>query len=189
MSCISIQPNQPQQLNQSEEPYPQHFNTYLNSSAISPNQSILNPFLISALIETPSSPPPPKPSFQMPTSQDNTATLIISYLALLSQSQAPPTPPLTAPNPSSQVQHIYPNSQHAFQSSSSTLRESHHTPSTSSHSSNQSLASFIPTESSSSVHNKIKLLKEETEDCLIKWCGCVRKRGNNFMRWKYLKIK
>ena len=165
MSCISIQPNQPQQLNQSEEPYPQHFNTYLNSSAISPNQSILNPFLISALIETPPSPPPPKPSFQMPTSQDNTATLIISYLALLSQSQAPPTPPLTAPNPSSQVQHIYPNSQHAFQSSSSTLRESHHTPPTSSHSSIQPLLSplppFIPTEPSGSLQNEIKFLKEE----------------------------
>ena len=152
-------PNQPQQLNQSQVPYPQHFNTSLNSSSVSPSQPVLNPFLTSALIQTPSSPPPPTPSFQMPTSQDNTATLINSYLTLLSQSQAPSTPPLTAPNPSSQ--HIYPNSHHTFQSSSSTLRESHHTPPTSSHSSNQSLPSFIPTESSSSVHNEIKLLKEE----------------------------
>ena len=95
----------------------------------------------------------------MATSRDNTATLINFYLTLLSQSQTPSTPPLTAPNPSSQ--HIYPNSHHTFQSSSSTLRESHHTPPTSSHSSNQSLPSFIPTESSSSVHNEIKLLKEE----------------------------
>ena len=151
--------NQPQQLNQSQVPYPQHFNTSLNSSSVSPSQPVLNPFLTSAFIQTPSSPPPPTPSFQMPTSQDNTATLINSYLTLLSQSQAPSTPPLTAPNPSSQ--HIYPNSHHTFQSSSSTLRESHHTPPTSSHSSNQSLPSFIPTESSSSVHNEIKLLKEE----------------------------
>ena len=150
--------NQPQQLNQSQVPYHQHFNTSLNSSSVSPSQPVLNPFLTSAFIQTPSSPPPPTPSFQMPTSQDNTATLINSYLTLLSQSQAPSTPPLTAPNPSSQ--HIYPNSHHTFQSSSSTLRESHHTPPTS-HSSNQSLPSFIPTESSSSVHNEIKLLKEE----------------------------
>ena len=152
-------PNQPQQLNQSQVPYPQHFNTSLNSSSVSPSQPVLIQFLTSALIQTPSSPPPPTPSFQMPTSQDNTATLINSYLTLLSQSQAPSTPPLTAPNPSSQ--HIYPNSHHTFQSSSSTLRESHHTPPTSSHSSNQSLPSFIPTESSSSVPNEIKLLNEE----------------------------
>ena len=77
---------------------------------------------------------------------------------MFSQSQAPSTLPLTAPNPSSQ--HIYPNSQHTCQSSSFTQRESHHTPSTSSHSSNQSLPSFIPTESSSSAHNEIRLLKE-----------------------------
>ena len=95
----------------------------------------------------------------MPTSQDNTAFLINSYLTLLSQLQTPSTSPLTTPNPSSQ--HIYPNSQHAFKRSSSTLRESHHAPPTSSHSSYQSLPSFIPTESSSSVHNEIKLLKEE----------------------------
>ena len=99
----------------------------------------------------------------MPTSQDNTAILINSYLTLLSQSQAPSTPRLTPPNLSSQ--HSYPNSLHAFQSSSSTLRESHHTkrisPPTSSHSCNQSLLSFIPTEPSSSAHNEIKLLKEE----------------------------
>ena len=120
---------------------------------------MLNPFLTSALIQTPSSPPPPTPSFQVPTSQDNTATLINSYLTLLSQSRAPSAPPVAAPNPSSQ--YIYPNSQHTVQSSSSTLRESHHAPPTSSHSSNQSLSSFIPTESSSNVHNEIKLLKEE----------------------------
>ena len=95
----------------------------------------------------------------MPTSQDNIATLINSYLTLLSQSQVLSTPPLTPPNPLSQ--RIYPNSQHAFQSSSSTLRESHHTPPTSSHFSNQSLPSFIPTEPSGSVNNDIKLLKEE----------------------------
>ena len=95
----------------------------------------------------------------MPTSQDNTATLINSYLTLLSQSRAPSTPPLTAPNSSSQ--HMYPNSQHAFQSSSSTQRKCHHTPPTSSHSSNQSLPSPVPTEPSNSVHNKIKLLREE----------------------------
>ena len=89
-------PNQPQQLNQSQVPYPHHFNTSLNSS---PSQPVLNPFLTSAFIQTPSSPPPPTPSFQMPTSQDNTAILINSYLTLLSQSQAPSTPPLRAPNP------------------------------------------------------------------------------------------
>ena len=137
-------PNQPQQLNQSQEPYPQHFNTSLNSSAVSPNQPILNPFLTSALIQPLSSPPPPTPSFQMPTSQDITATLINYYFALLSQSQALSTPPLTAPNPSSQVHHIYPNSQHAFQSSSSALRESHHTPPRSSQSPNQPLPSSLP---------------------------------------------
>ena len=86
-------------------------------------------------------------------------------MALLSQSQAPSTPPLTAPNPSFQVQHIYPNSQHAFQGSSLTLWESHHTPPTSSHSSYQPLPSslplFIPTEPSGSLQNKIKFLKEE----------------------------
>ena len=142
-------PNQPQQLNQSHVPYTQHFNTSLNSSWVSPSQPVLNPFLTSPLIQTPSSPPPPTPSFQMPTTQDNTAILINSYLTLLSQSQAPSAPPLTAPNPWSQ--HIYPNSQHAFQSSSSTLREYHHSPPTSSHFSNQSLPSFIPTEPSSSV--------------------------------------
>ena len=152
-------PNHPQQLNQPQAPYPQHFYTSLNSSSVSPNQKVLNPFLTSALIQTPSSSPPHTPLFQMATSRDNTATLINFYLTLLSQSQTPSTPPLTAPNPSSQ--HIYPNSHHTFQSSSSTLRESHHTPPTSSHSSNQSLPSFIPTESSSSVHNEIKLLKEE----------------------------
>ena len=152
-------PNQPQQLNQSQVPYPQHFNTSLSSCPVSRNQPVLNPFLTSALIQTPSSPPPSNPSFQMPTSQDNTATLINSYLTLLSQSQAPSTLPLTAPNSSSQ--HIYPNSQHAFQSSSSTQRKCHHTPPTSSHSSNQSLPSPVPTEPSSSVHNKIKLLREE----------------------------
>ena len=102
----------------------------------------------------------------MPTFQDNRAPLINSYLTLLSQSQALSTPPLTAPNSSSQVQYIYPNSQNDFQGSSSTLRESHHTPPTSSHSSNQSLPSYLPpfisTEPSSSVQNEIKLLKEET---------------------------
>ena len=61
-------PNQPQQLNQSQVPYPQHFNTSLNSSSVSPSQPVLNPFLTSALIQTPSSPPPTTPSFQMPTS-------------------------------------------------------------------------------------------------------------------------
>ena len=95
----------------------------------------------------------------MPSSQDNTATLVNSYLILLSKSQAPSTPPLTAPN--SSPQHIYPNSQHAFQSSSFTLRECHHTPPTSSYSSNQSLPSPVTTEPPSSVHNKIKLLKEK----------------------------
>ena len=84
-------PNQPQQLNQSHVPYPQHFNTSLNSSSVSPSQPLLNPFLTSPLIQTPSSPPPP--------TQDNTAILINSYLTLLSQSQAPSTPPLRAPNP------------------------------------------------------------------------------------------
>ena len=64
----------------------------------------------------------------MPTSQDNVATLINSYLKLLSQSQSSSTPPLTTPNTSSKVQQIYPNFQHPFQSSSSTLTESHHTP-------------------------------------------------------------
>ena len=85
-----------------------------------------------------------------------------SHSALLSESQAPLTPPLTALNPSSL--HIYPNSQHAFQSSSTTLRKCHHTPPTSptsTHSSKQSLPSPISTEPSSSVHNEIKLLKEE----------------------------
>ena len=95
----------------------------------------------------------------MPTSQNNIATLINSYLTLLSQSQVLSTPPLTPPNPLSQ--RIYPNSQHAFQSSSSTLRESHHTPHTSSYSSNQSLPSFIPTEPSSNVNSEIKLPKKE----------------------------
>ena len=95
----------------------------------------------------------------MPPSQDNTATLTNSSLTLLSQSLVLSTPPLTAPNPSSH--HIYRNSQHAFQSRSSPLREPHHTPTTSSHSSNQSLPFFTPTEPSSSVHNEIKLLKEE----------------------------
>ena len=141
-NCISIHQTSHQQLNQSQVPYPQHFNTSLNSSSVSSNQPVQNPFLTSALIQTPSSPPPPTPSFQMPTSQDNTATLINSYLTLLSQSQAPSTPPLTASNRSSQ--HIYPNSQHTFQSSSSTLGESHHTPPTSSHCSNQSLPSLYP---------------------------------------------
>ena len=157
--------NPPQQLNQSQESYTQHFNTSQNSSAESRNQPTLNPFLTSALIKTPSLPPPPTSSFQMPTSQDNAATSINSYLALLSQSQAPSTPPITAPNPSSQVQRIYPNSQHAFQSSSYTLRESHHTPPTSSHSSKQplpsSLSPFIPTKPSGSLQNKIKFPKEE----------------------------
>ena len=179
--------NQPQQLNQSQVPYPQHFNTSLNSSSVSPSQPVPNPFLTSAFIQTPSSPPPPTPSFQMPTSQDNTATLINSYLTLLSQSQAPSTPPLTAPNPSSQ--NIYPNSHHTFQSSSSTLRESHHTPPTSSHSSNQSLPSFIPTESSSSVHNKIKLLKEKNRRLSDKMMLMHDKRRQQSMRLKYLKIK
>ena len=91
-------PIQPQQLNQSQVSYPQHFNTSLNSSSVSPNQPALNPFLTSALIQIPSSPLPPTPSFQMSTSQDNTATLINSYLAWLSQSRVPSTPPLTAPN-------------------------------------------------------------------------------------------
>ena len=59
-------PNQPQQLNQSQVPYPQHFNTSLNSSSVSPSQPVLNPFLTSALIQTPSLPPPPTPSFQIP---------------------------------------------------------------------------------------------------------------------------
>ena len=102
----------------------------------------------------------------MPTSQDNTATIvniINSYLTLLSQSQAPSTPLLIAPNSSSQVHHLYPNSQQAFQGSSSTLRESHHIPPT--YSSNQSLPSSLPpfilTEPSSNVQNGIKLLKEE----------------------------
>ena len=119
-------PNPAQQLNHSQVPYHQYFHTPLSSSSVSPHQPVLNPFLTSALIQTPSSPPPP------------TATLINSYLTLLSQ--APSTPPLTAPNPS--PRHIYPNSQDAFQSSSSTLRESHHISPTSSHSSNQSLPSF-----------------------------------------------
>ena len=94
-------PNQPQHLNQSQVLYPQNFNTSLNSSSVSPTQPVLNQFLISALIQTPSSPLPPTLLFQRPTSQDNTATLINSYLTLFSQSQAPSTPPLTAPNPSS----------------------------------------------------------------------------------------
>ena len=110
-------PNQPQQLNQSQVPYPQHLNTSLNYSSVSPSQPVLNPFLTSTLIQTPSSPSPPTPSFQMPTSQDNTATLINSYLTLFSQCQ--------------------------------------------SHSSNQSLSSFTPTEPSSSVHNETKLLEKE----------------------------
>ena len=80
---------------------------------------------------------------------------------MLSQSQRPSTLPLIAPNPGSQVQHVYPNSKHAFQSSSSILRQCNHIPSTSSHSSNQSLPSPIPTESSCSAPNEIKLLKEE----------------------------
>ena len=80
-------PNQPQQLNQSQVPYSQHFNTSLNSSSVSLRQPVLNPFLTSVLIQTPSSHPPPTPSFQMPTSQDNIATLTYSYLTLLSQSQ------------------------------------------------------------------------------------------------------
>ena len=112
-------PNQPQQLNQSQVPYPQHFNTSLYSSSVSPIHPLLNSFSTSALIQTPSSPPPHTPSFQMPTFQGNTATLINPYLTLLSQSQAPSTPSLTAPNPSSQQ--IYPNSLHTFQTSSSTL--------------------------------------------------------------------
>ena len=119
----------------------------------------------------------------MPTFQDNTATLRNPYLTLLSQSQAPSTRSLTALNPLSQ--HIYPNSLHTFQTSSSTLNESHHTTPPSFHSYNQSLPSFIPTELSSSVHNNIKLLNKETEDCLMKWCLCVRKRGSNPMRLKY----
>ena len=165
-------PNQPQQLNQSQVPYPQHFNTSLNSSSVSPNQSILNPFLTSVLIQTPSSPPPPTSSFQMPTSQDNTTTLINSYLTLLSQSQTPSTtPPLTVPNPSSQVQYIYSNSQHAFQSSSSTLRESHHTPSTS-HSSNHfllsSLPPFIPQNHQVVYRMELIFSKKKIGDCLIK---------------------
>ena len=102
----------------------------------------------------------------MPTSQDNTVILINSDLTSFSQSQELSTPPLTAPNPSSQVQQIYPNSQHAFQRSSSRLRESYHTSPISSPSSNQSLPSplpspFIPTEPSRSVQNEIKLVKEE----------------------------
>ena len=68
--------NQPQQLNQCQVPYPQHFNTSLNSSSVSSSQPVLNPFLTSAFIQTQSSPPPPTPSFQMPTSQDNTAFTI-----------------------------------------------------------------------------------------------------------------
>ena len=101
----------------------------------------------------------------MPISQDNTATLINSCLTL------------TAPDPSSQ--HIYPNSQHTFQSLSSTLRESHHTTPTSSHSSNQSLPSFIPTESSSSVPNEIKLLNEENRrlfDRMVLMCEKKRQQ-------------
>ena len=74
-------PNQPQQLNQSQVPYPQHFNISLNSSSVSPSQPVLNPFLTSALIQTPSSPPPPTPSFQMPTSQGNTVTKFLFYIA------------------------------------------------------------------------------------------------------------
>ena len=98
---------------------------------------------------------------------------------MYSQSQAPSAQRLTAPNPSSQ--HIYPNSQHTFQSSSSTLRESHHTPPTSSHSSNQSLPSFIPTESSSSVHNEIKLLNEENRrlsDRMVLMCEKKRQQSH-----------
>ena len=38
-------PNQPQQLNQSQVPYPQHFNTSLNSSSVSPSKPLLNQFL------------------------------------------------------------------------------------------------------------------------------------------------
>ena len=55
------QPNQPQQLNQSRVPYPQDFNTPLNSSSVSPDQPALNPFLTSTLIQTPSSLPPSTP--------------------------------------------------------------------------------------------------------------------------------
>ena len=182
-------PNQLQQLNQSQEPYPQHFNISLNSSAVSPNQPILNPFLASALIQTPPSPLLPTPSFQMRTSQDNTANLINSYLVLLSQSQAPSTPPQTTPNPSSQIQHIYPNFQHAFQSWSSTLRESHHTPLTSSHSSSQALPSSLPpfilTELSSNLQNEIKLLKEENRRFSDKMVLMRGKRGSNPMKLKY----
>ena len=160
-------PNQPQQLNQSQAPYPQHFNTSVNSFSVSPIQPVLIQFLTSALIQTPSSPPPSTPSFQMPTSQDNTATLINSYLTL------------TAPDPSSQQ--IYSNSQHTFQSLSSTLRKSHHTTPTSSHSSNQSLPSFIPTESSSSPHNEIKLLNEENRrlsDRMVLMCEKKRQQSH-----------
>ena len=42
--------NQPQQLNQPQVPYLQHFNTSLNSSSVSPSQPVLNAFLTSALI-------------------------------------------------------------------------------------------------------------------------------------------
>ena len=84
-------PNQPQQLNQSQVPYPQHFNTSLNSSSVSPSQPVLNPFLTSALIQAPSSPPPSTPSFQITTSQDNTPTLTNSFLTLLSQSARNPS--------------------------------------------------------------------------------------------------
>ena len=111
---------------------------------------------------------------------------------LLSQSQAPSTPPLTAPNPSSQVQHIYPNSQHAFQSSSSTLRESCHTPPTS-HSSNQSLPSslppFIPTEPPSSVQNEIKLLKEENRRLSDKMVLMREKKRQQFHEIEILEDK
>ena len=64
-----------QQLNQSQVTYPQHFNTSLNSSSVSPNQPTLHPFLTSTLIQTPSSLPT--------TSQDNTATLINSYTSTI----------------------------------------------------------------------------------------------------------
>ena len=56
-------PNQSKQLNQSQVPYPQHFNTSLNSSSASPSQPGLSPFLTYGLIQTPSSTLPPTPSF------------------------------------------------------------------------------------------------------------------------------
>ena len=166
MNGISIHETSPQQLNQSQLPYPQHFNTSLNSSSVSPSQPVLNPFLTSALIQTPSSPPPPTPSFQMPTSQDDTATLINSYLTLISQSQAPSAPPLIAPNPSSQ--HIYPNSHILFRVHFPHLENlithhPHHLTSLTNH-----FHLLYPQNHQAVYMTKLSFCKKKTEDCLKK---------------------